>query len=328
MTETLNHLFDRLRGYSIWEVLVELWIIWIVVYLIIGFLKGTRGAGMIKGLAFLLFVGTLAVQILGGEGGQNFQRLTYLYERSLAFLAIAFLVIFQPELRRALIRVGDTVFSGRRRRNVTPTIDSIVDACEFLARNRIGALLAIERSIGIGGTTDGGTRINADLSARLLQSIFWPNSALHDLGVVIREDKIIAANVQFPMAEHGDLDQEYGSRHRAGVGITQDSDCLTIIVSEERGEIRTAEWGRLSSAITPDELRTLLFKRLAEPVSKTEQLRRTKLQEASRQDPLAEEDEIANPFDDPLGNVDEVASGDEQSSEDSSSSTKQSEPAA
>jgi len=299
VTESLNQLFERLRTYSPWEVLVELAIIWIVVYLVVRFLRGTRGAGMVKGLAILLVVATLAVQILGGEGGQSFRRLTYLYNRSIAFLAIAFLVIFQPELRRALIRLGDAVFSRHRRKDVAPVIEAIVGACSFLARNRIGALIAIERSVGLGGLTEGGTPINGDVSPRLLQSIFWPNSALHDLGAVIRGTKIAAAGVQFPMAEQGELADEFGSRHRAAVGITHESDCIAIVVSEERGEIRIAEWGKLRPPISPDELRTFLTRRLAESTSRTERLKRERLAHGKANPALADEevDEVGT-FDD------------------------------
>lgn len=260
--EHFQQLLDRLRTYSPWEVLIELAIIWVVLYLIFRFLRGTRGAGIIKGLALLLIVATLAVQILGGENHQSFQRLTYLYNRSLAFLAIAFLVIFQPELRRALIKLGETPFLHRRHEDVTPVIEAVVEAARFLARNRIGAIIAIERQVGLGATVEGGTLLNAECSAPLLQTIFWPNSALHDLGVVIRGNRILAAGVQFPMADEGDVAKAFGSRHRAAVGVTLESDCLAIVVSEERGEIRLAMEGKLLPAVPPEDLRTILFEEL------------------------------------------------------------------
>lgn len=265
MIEYFQQLLDRLQTYSLWEVLIELAIIWVVLYVIFRFLRGTRGAGIIKGLALLLIVATLAVQILGGENHQSFQRLTFLYNRSLTFLAIAFLVIFQPELRRALIKLGETPFLHRRQEDVAPVIDAIVEAAGFLARNRIGAIIAIERQVGLGATVEGGTLLNAECSAPLLQTIFWPNSALHDLGVVIRGNRILAAGVQFPMADAGTLSKTFGSRHRAAVGVTLESDCLAIVVSEERGEIRLAAEGKLSPAVAPDDLRAILFEELMNP---------------------------------------------------------------
>jgi len=266
LIEHFQQLLDRLQTYSPWEVVIELAIIWVVLYLIFRFLRGTRGAGIIKGLALLLIVATLAVQILGGENHQSFQRLTFLYNRSLAFLAIAFLVIFQPELRRALIKLGETPFLHRRQQDVAPVIDAIVEAAGFLARNRIGAIIAIERQVGLGATVEGGTLLNAECSAPLLQTIFWPNSALHDLGVVIRGSRVLAAGVQFPMADTGTLSKAFGSRHRAAVGVTLESDCLAIVVSEERGEIRLAAEGKLSPAVAPDDLSAILFEELMNPI--------------------------------------------------------------
>lgn len=264
MVENLQHLFERLRTYSPVEVVIELAIIWVVLYLIIRFLRGTRGAGIIKGLALLLIAATLAVQVLGGEDNQSFQRLTYLYNRSLAFLALGFLVIFQPELRRALIKLGETSFFRRSRRDLAPVIDSVVEACGFLARNQIGAIIVFERKIGLGGIIEGGTLLDAKVSASLLQTIFWPNSALHDLGVIIRGDRILAAGVQLPMAEQWRGGKQFGSRHRAAVGVTLESDALAIVVSEERGEIRLAFEGGLSAEMTPRILRHVLLERLME----------------------------------------------------------------
>lgn len=261
MIEGFRQLLTRLSGYAPVEVAVELLIIWVVIYLVIRFLRGTRGAGIIKGLAVILIVGTLLIRILGQEG-EHFQRLTFLYDRALGFAAIALLVVFQPELRRALIRVGETQFFRPGRSEIAPMIEAVIAACEFNSKNKFGLLIAIERSVGLGGLVEGGTPLNADVSPRLLQSIFWPNSALHDLGVVIRNGKVLAAGVQFPLAEIGDLDRSLGARHRAAVGITQETDCIAVVVSEETGDISLSERGRLFKGLTSDELRRLLADRL------------------------------------------------------------------
>ncbi len=289
MAEQIQKLLDRVSTYPLWEIGIEFAIIAVALYLIIRFLRGTRGAGIIKGLALLLIIATLAVQILGGEDNQSFQRLAFLYNRSLAFLAIGFLVIFQPELRRALIKLGEASFFHRRRQDVAPIIESVVEACDFLARNRIGAIIALERQIGLGAAIEGGTLLDAHVSARLLQTIFWPNSALHDLGVVIRQERVVAAGVQFPMAEQGELDGDFGSRHRAALGVTLESDCIAVVVSEERGEIRIAESGKLSDTITADRLRNLLLKRLSEPTTQPDQSRRA--------EDRAPDPQLENPFD-------------------------------
>lgn len=261
MLENLSQLVARLAGYSLIEIAIELALIWLVVYLVVRFLRGTRGAGILKGLALLLILGTLAIRILS-QDGQSFQRLTYLYDRTLAFLAIALVVVFQPELRRVLIRLGETTFFRPRRSEIAPMIESVVEACQYNSKNRFGALIAIERSVGLGGLSEAGTRLDAMVSARLLQSIFWPNSALHDLGVLIREGRVFAAGVQFPLAETGPLQAHLGSRHRAGLGITEESDCISIIVSEESGEISVAERGRIFFDLSVEELRRFLCERL------------------------------------------------------------------
>lgn len=243
------------------EVVAELILIWVVVYVVISYLRGTRGAGMFKAFTLLLIFATLMVRLLSGRG-EHFQRLNFLYDKALTFAAIALIVVFQPELRRALIRLGEAGFSRLGRAEVMPVIDAIVEACTFNSKNRFGALIAIERNVGLGGIVEGGVRLDADVSARLLQSIFWPSSALHDLGVVIRGTKVVAANVQFPLADAGDFGHDLGSRHRAAVGITHETDAIVVIVSEETGIISVAERGRLRRNLTGEELRRSLIEGL------------------------------------------------------------------
>src|SRR5205823_895543 len=125
-------------------------------------------------------------------------------------------------------------------------------------RRNIGALIAIEREIGLGGIAESGTRLNADLTAPLLNTIFWPNSPLHDLGVVVSQGRVMYAGVQFPLAESGELEKELGSRHRAAVGMSQESDAVVLVVSEETGDISIAERGQLIRKLTPETLRGLL----------------------------------------------------------------------
>jgi diadenylate cyclase len=139
-------------------------------------------------------------------------------------------------------------------------------AVSFLSKSQFGALIAIERNSRLGGLIDAGVALDALVDARLLESIFWPNSPLHDLGVVIRGDRILAASVQFPLAEEGLVSVEYGSRHRAAVGLSMESDCIVVIVSEETGGISIAEHGRLTSNIPRDDFRDVLGARLRAPV--------------------------------------------------------------
>lgn len=259
--ENLTQLLTRLNNYSKIEVAIELAIIWLVVYIVVRFLRDTGGAGIIKGLALLLIVGTVFVRILA-QNGESFQRLNFLYDRALGFAAIGVLVIFQPELRRALIRLGEATFFRTTRSELAPMIEALVQACEFNSKNRIGLLVAIVRRVGLSGIVEGGTPLDADVSASLLQTIFWPNSALHDLGVVIEGRKVAAASVQFPLTKRTDVDARLGSRHRAALGVTEESDCLAVVVSEETGGISVAERGHLHRMTNIDHLRSFLAERL------------------------------------------------------------------
>ena len=264
MAERFVQLLTRLRGYNPIEVAIELAIIWIVVYLVFRFLRGTRAARMFKGLGVVLIMTSLLILVLARENA--FQRIQFLYKGFLGFAAIAMVVIFQPELRRALVRLGEAKLFRSAGAAMDPVIDQIIVAVTYMAKNKIGALIAIERDVLLGGIIEVGTRLNAEVSAELLQTIFWPGSALHDMGVVSRDNKIIAAGVQFPLAEGGDIAQELGSRHRAALGLSQEVDCLVIVVSEETGAISLAERGQLVRKLSPDALRGMLKRGLKQTV--------------------------------------------------------------
>ena len=243
-------------AYPWWQVGIELLLIGTVVYWVIRFLRGTRGARMLKGVAFVLISLYLIVSLVGSRFGLD--RIRFLYGQFLIFASVATIVVFQPELRRALMRLGETRLFRSWSDQVTDEIDALVEAATFLSRRKIGALIAIERDVGLGGIAESGTRVGADLSAPLLETIFWPNSPLHDLGVIVSSGKIAYAGVQFPLAESGDLERELGSRHRAAVGMSQESDAVVLVVSEESGDVSIAERGQLIRKLTPEGLRGLL----------------------------------------------------------------------
>lgn len=247
-------------GFFSWQTAVELAVIWIVVWALFSFIQGTRGAGIIKGFVVLLLVLTVVVQLLTGQN-DSFTRLDYLFHRFIELAAILLIVVFQPELRQAIGRLGD-LWSMRRSGNVNTVVAEITEAVRFLSRSQFGALIAVERRSRLGGLVESGVELDARVDSRLLENIFWPNSPLHDLGVVIRDDRIVAACVQFPLAEEGMLAMHYGSRHRAGVGLSAESDAVVVIVSEETGKISIAERGRLQTDITIDEFSSALGARL------------------------------------------------------------------
>ncbi|MHC4908161.1 MAG: diadenylate cyclase [Planctomycetota bacterium] len=256
----LQNLLQFLRSYQWYEVIIEVAIIWVCVYFVFRFLRGTRGAGVIKGFAVLLVIVTAAIQILGKSSGA-FARLQFLYEWLISLLAVLLIVVFQPELRQAMVRLGHArIFRGTRR-GVGPLVEEIDLAVQFLSRNQFGALIAVERGMQLGGLVEGGETIDARVSSRLLESIFWPNSPLHDLGVVIRDDRIVAANVQFPLIEEGSVATRYGSRHRAAAGLSVETDCIVVIVSEETGAVSLSERG-LIETVDRDAFASTLAERL------------------------------------------------------------------
>jgi diadenylate cyclase len=270
MNDTLNdlaYLRTLLQDAPWWALLLQWLLIGTVVYAVYRFLRGTRGARLLRGIALLLVVSWLFVNFLPQE---QFGAIKVLYQQLVAVVAFAIIVIFQPELRRAVMRLGETSLFRGWSRMVSEEIEQLVEAAMFLSKRKIGALIAIEREVGLGGLAESGTRLNADMSASLLNTIFWPNSPLHDLGVIISQGKIAFAGVQFPLAEEGTLERELGSRHRAGVGMSQESDAVVLIVSEETGDISIAERGQLFRKLTPEALRGLLVELLgkSDPQSK------------------------------------------------------------
>jgi len=261
MEETFNdiaYLQTLLREAPWWSLLLQWLLIGTVVYSVYRFLRGTRGARLLRGIAMLLVVSWLFVNFLPKE----FAAIKVLYQQLVAVVAFAVIVIFQPELRRAVMRLGETSLFRGWSRMVSEEIEHLVEAAIFLSKRKIGALIAIEREVGLGGIAESGTRLNAEMSAPLLDTIFWPNSPLHDLGVIISQGKIAFAGVQFPLAEEGTLERELGSRHRAGVGMSQESDAVVLIISEETGDSSIAERGQLFRKLTPEALRGLLVELL------------------------------------------------------------------
>ena len=273
----VDNVLQLFRGYPTWEVIIELAIIWACVYLVFRFLQGTRGAGVIMGFTVLIIVLVLLFQLLGDSSGA-FGRIKYISNQVLGLLAILLIVVFQPELRQAMIRVGAARLLGRRNPQMDRLADAITEAVEFLSKNSFGALIVIERGGRLGGLIEGGVRIDALVTPRLIEAIFWPNSPLHDLAVVVRGDRVVAASVQLPLAETGEVPAQLGSRHRAAVGVTTESDCLVVIVSEETGNCRLAEHGSMTPPLDRAEFRTRLMERLqvepeaskAEPVVEVE----------------------------------------------------------
>jgi len=259
--ESVRQLIGRLTAYNPFEVLVELAVIAGVVYLVWRFVRGTRAAGALRGILVVLLV-VLGLRLLAPTDA--FERLAFLFDNLLGFAVVAAVIIFQPELRRAMSRIGEAPLFRAEAANVAPVVDALCNASRFLSKSKFGGLVAIERRVGLREFIETGKSLNADVSAELLQTIFWPNSPLHDMGVVIRGNRVVAAGVQFPLADPSDVpDPQMGTRHRAAIGLSRVSDALIIVVSEETGAISLAELGRMERWLDVQTLREELLRRLS-----------------------------------------------------------------
>lgn len=246
-----------------WTALIELVLIGAVIYAILRFLHGTRGARLVRAI-IIIFGASFAVVRLVAEQ-LEFTRIKVLYPYFVFAIFLVSLVAFQTELRRLLMRLGETDWLGKfvKGEERLEVIDHLVRAGEKLSKKKIGALIAIERTTEIGAVADSGVHVDALITVELLETIFWPGSALHDLGVIIRQGRIVAAGCQFPLAESGDIDRALGSRHRAALGMSHEADSVVMVVSEETGAISLAIRGNMYRALSLKGLRERLLRELA-----------------------------------------------------------------
>jgi diadenylate cyclase len=256
--DTVTAYLHRLQagGYSPSAIFFEFLLIGAVVYSVLRFLHGTRGARLLQGVLFLVIAGFLVVRVLAEAFAWT--RISILYQYFVMGVFLTTLVAFQPELRRGLMRLGETRWLRRYLGNRGAMVEPILQAVAKLSNKKVGALIAVQREGGLGAVAETGTRLDAILSADLLETIFWPGTALHDMGVIVAENQVVAAGCQFPLAESEEVDRGLGSRHRAAVGLSHESDALVIVVSEETGTISVAESGRLKRDLTPAELAMIL----------------------------------------------------------------------
>lgn len=259
--ETLIDYFHRIAGYEWWRVAIELFFIGLIVYWVVDFLEGTRGERLFRGVIFILVAGVLILNLIV-ERLELF-RLQYLYKGFLIAVLIIAVAAFQPEIRRVLMRIGRPRFWVGSSHQLSRTIEEIITAVTKLATTRIGAIIVIERRVALGEFIETGVRIDAKVTAELLKTIFHPGTTLHDMAVIVRGDRVVAAGVQLPLAEAAGYGIELGSRHRAAIGITAGSDATCLVVSEETGIISLAENGKLTRNINESQLRKSLVAALS-----------------------------------------------------------------
>jgi diadenylate cyclase len=234
-----------------WRTPVEIGILAVVLYYIYIYLRGTHGARILIGLALVFLTLTFLSQIF------NLVVISWILRSLVGFLAIALVVLFQPELRRALTDLGSHPFftSAFEKRE---TIEEITDTVFEIASKGFGALIAVEREIDLKQFAETGVGIDADYSKELVLTIFHPKTVLHDGGLIVRNDRVVSAACIFPLTQREDLDRNLGLRHRAALGLSEESDALAIVVSEETGQVSICHNGLLERNLSVDKFRRLL----------------------------------------------------------------------
>jgi diadenylate cyclase len=237
--------------HNVWRPVLEVLILTVGIYYAFRFIRGTRGAPVVTGFMVLLMALVLVSFLL------KLQVLQYLLGAFFAIFVLAVIVIFQPELRRMLAELGNLPLfatAHEQREN----IEVIIQTVERLSEVRIGALIAIEQSIHLQEAVESGIVIDCEASPEMLETIFFPNNAIHDGGVVIKGDRIAFAACIFPLTQRRDLAPSLGTRHRAGIGLSEETDAVVVIVSEETGAVSYAYKGHLNRAVSIEELRAFL----------------------------------------------------------------------
>jgi diadenylate cyclase len=234
---------------ALWKPVFEITILWFLIYRIILFLTGTRAEKVLMGILVLLITFFLSQQF-------NLQVIEWLFTKLFGISVIAILVIFSPEIRQGLAQLGQRhLFTPPlKEEELDSVLRQISDAVENLTRDKIGALITIEKKDSLNAYIESGVVIDAQVSSDLIQAIFTPNNPLHDGAIIIRQGRIIAASCLFPLAHNKDLSRIYGTRHRAALGLSEETDALLIIVSEERRDISLVYRGRLHKDIAQPEL--------------------------------------------------------------------------
>ena len=260
--EFLNEAFQGIgKFFSIIRItdFIDIIIVAYILYKGIKLVRETRAVQLVKGIVVLVVI-TLLCHWL------HFNTMSYILRNAMQAGLIAIIVVFQPELRRALEKVGRSSFSSlftNDEADIERTVYELADAAAHMSREKIGALIVCERTTKLGDILNTGTPVNADLTTSLLVNIFVPNTPLHDGAVIVRDGKIKAAACILPLTQNDSLSRELGTRHRAALGVTEHSDCAAIVVSEETGKISIAHDGDMTRNLTPDSVKKILTKLLS-----------------------------------------------------------------
>ncbi|HEX8925606.1 MAG TPA: diadenylate cyclase CdaA [Terriglobales bacterium] len=257
----LSQLLAQSQQTPLWLVVIDIALVAILIYKFLTLIRGTRAMPMMMGVGFLAALFYVA-HVAG------LRTLDWLVGTMLPYSIFALIVIFQTEIRQALARLGRGLTLSRSGNSGTNNAyDDIVLAANLFSQNQTGALVVIEREIGLRSYIESGVPLDAQLSYDLLATIFRPSAPLHDGAVIVQKDRIAAAACFLPLSMNPLLSTQMGTRHRAGIGITEETDAVSVIVSEETGAISVAVAGSVERDITPERLRERLFELLSRYIS-------------------------------------------------------------
>ncbi|MBV8760710.1 MAG: TIGR00159 family protein [Deltaproteobacteria bacterium] len=254
MHASLERMIDGLTVGSVMTTIVDVALVYYLIFRILLTIRGTRAAQMIVGIVLIGAAFFVAERL-------ELTTVSWLLDNFISYFIILIIVVFQQDIRRALGRIGSGVLPFGRRQEATHTVDEVVAACAQLARARMGAIIVFEREAALEEFVDDATKIDASLTRQLLVSLFVPakDNELHDGAVVInKQHRIELARALLPLSRATDLGPEFGTRHRAALGITEDTDAVVVVVSEERGEISLCFKGSIARDLEPVMLRRAL----------------------------------------------------------------------
>lgn len=249
---------EQIHILNLWRPALEILILAVLIYFAFKFVRGTRGWPVVIGFVVVLLALTAVTTLL------NLVVLRWILGSTSVFIAIGAVVIFQPEIRRMLAELGNLpLFASNSEQR--ESIEIIIDSCVRLADVKIGALIAVEQSIQLAEVVESSVKVDCDVTVEMLETIFFPNNAIHDGGVVIKGDRILCAAAIFPLTQRSDLDKKLGTRHRAAIGLSEETDAVVVVVSEETGMISYAHKGQLVRGVTPEELRAFMTSVILRP---------------------------------------------------------------
>lgn len=273
----MGAIFDYIRVATLPErllIALELFVIGILVYSALSFLEGTRGERLFRGVIFIITIGFLFLKLV--IQNLHLQRLDQIYDGAAIVVVAIIAIAFQPEIRRALIRIGQAGFMFSSPQQLSRSVEEIIKAVTELAAIKTGAIIVIEQQVALGEFVETGVKLDSKVTSDLLKTIFYPGTPLHDMAVVIQGDRIIAARVQLPLAESSSaMPGTLGSRHRAAMGVTTSSDAIVIVVSEETGVISVAMNGNLIRNVNEEQLRRYLTTAVVETTPIVERIQQS-----------------------------------------------------